>query len=245
MSPLKIHSACLAVCLTALPVLAQAENIRLIIQEFAPFTYTDIKSGDIQGILTDKIQEIIRRAGDSSSIISTSLARGLHATANDDNTCLFGFRRTLERENSFKWVGPLITDHWVLYGRKNDPRNLKNVEEAKTYMIGSYKNAATGLQLADQGYKIAFASQDEDNPRLLVNGRIDYWIVSELHGLFIAQQQGFGNDIVKAMKYKTIELNMLCNVHMDKQRIELYNKLNKDIDNDGTMDKILRKYGIK
>ncbi|MFZ6771601.1 substrate-binding periplasmic protein [Undibacterium sp. SXout7W] len=245
MSRLNIVSAGVAVCIACLPAWTQAENIKLIIQEFAPFSHTDIKNGEIQGILTEKIQEIIKRAGDTSSITSTSLARGLHATANEDNTCLFGFRRTPERENFFRWVGPLITDNWVLYGRKSDHRQLKTFEDAKPYPIGSYKNAATGLQLTEQGYKILFASQDEDNPRLLVNGRIDYWIVSELHGMVIAQQQGVYADIVRAARYKSIELNMLCNIHMDKQKIELYNKLNKDIDNDGTMEKILRKYGSK
>lgn len=50
---------------------------------------------------------------------------------------------------------------------------------------------------------------------------------------------------MRAIKWKSIELNMLCNVRMDKQRIELYNRINKELDNDGTMEKIMRKYGIK
>ncbi|MFZ6754947.1 substrate-binding periplasmic protein [Undibacterium sp. Dicai25W] len=228
-----------------IPALAQAESIKLVIQEFAPFTYTDPKTGEIKGFLVDKVIEIMKRAGETPSVTSTSLARGLNATMNEENTCLFGFRRTPERESFYKWVGPLTTDNWVLYTRKDDTRVLKHVEDAKPYAIGSYRNAATGIQLTEQGYHIVFAGEDEENPRLLINKRIDYWIVSELHGMYIAAQQGFAKDIVPAIKYKNIELNMLCNVHMDKQRIELFNKINKNIDNDGTMDKILRKNGIK
>lgn len=235
----------LLVSLATVPVISHAETLKLLIQEFAPFTYTDIKTGEIQGALTEKITEILKRAGDNYSISSTSLARGLNSTLNDDNTCLFGFRRTPERENSYKWVGPLVTDNWVLYSRKSETRVLKSFEDAKPYSLGSYKNAATGIQLAEQGYKIEFASQDEDNPRLLANGRLNYWIVSESHGMFLAQQQGYGSEITRAIKWKSVELNMLCNVRMDKQRIELYNKINKELDNDGTMEKIMRKYGIK
>jgi polar amino acid transport system substrate-binding protein len=241
----KLLLSSLLVSLAIVPAISHAETIKLLIQEFAPFTHTDIKTGEIQGALTEKIAEILRRAGDNYSISSTSLARGLNSTLNDDNTCLFGFRRTPDREHLYKWVGPLVNDNWVLYGRKNDSRVLKSFEDAKAYSIGSYKNAATGVQLSEQGYKIEFASQDDDNPRLLVNGRLNYWIVSESHGMFLAQQQGFANDIVRAIKWKSIELNMLCNVRMDKQRIELYNKINKELDNDGTMEKIMRKYGIK
>ncbi|MBI1771461.1 MAG: transporter substrate-binding domain-containing protein [Burkholderiales bacterium] len=242
---MKFLLSSLLVSLATVPAFCHAETIKLLIQEYAPFTHTDLKTGEIQGALTEKITEILKRAGDNYSISSTSLARGLNSTLNDDNTCLFGFRRTSDRESSYKWVGPLVTDTWVLYGRKTDTRILKSVEDAKAYSIGSYKNAATGLQLSEQGYKIEFASQDEDNPRLLVNGRLNYWIVSESHGMHLAQQQGFANDIVRAIKWKSIELNMLCNVRMDKQRIELYNKINKELDNDGTMEKIMRKYGFK
>ena len=231
-------------CLLA-PLAAQAESIKLIIQEFAPFSYTDSKTGEIRGFLVDKIMEIMKRAGETPAISSTSLARGLNNTLHDDNTGLFGFRRTPERENFYHWVGPLTTDQWVLYRRKDDPRVLKRFEDAKEWRIGSYRNAATGLQLTDQGYHIVFAGEDEENPRLLVNKRLDYWIVSELHGMYIAEQQGVAKDIATAIRYKTIELNMLCNIHMDKQRIELFNKLNKAIDADGTMGKILRKNGIK
>jgi polar amino acid transport system substrate-binding protein len=100
----------------------------LLIQEYAPFSYTEAKTGEIRGFVTDKIIEIMKRAGETADISSTSLARGLNATLNDDNTCLFAFRRTPERENLFKWVGPLTNDNWVLYGRKNDSRVLKNLK---------------------------------------------------------------------------------------------------------------------
>lgn len=231
--------------LITLPSIALAESLHLLIQEYAPFSYTEAKTGEIRGFVTDKIIEIMKRAGETPDINSTSLARGLNATLNDDNTCLFAFRRTPERENLFKWVGPLTNDNWVLYGRKNDSRVLKKFEDAKPYSIGSYKNAATGIQLTEQGYRIAFASEDDDNPRLLVNKRIDYWVVSELHGMSLAQQLGFANDIVRAARYKNIELNMLCNIRMDKQRIDLFNKINRELDNDGTMEKLMRKYGIR
>ncbi|MET3118639.1 polar amino acid transport system substrate-binding protein [Undibacterium sp. GrIS 1.8] len=229
----------------SLPNVAEAETIRLYIQEYAPFTHTDPKTNQIKGSLTDKVVEIMRRAKETPILISTSLARGYQAALTENNTCLFGFRRTAEREPLFKWVGPLTADAWVLYAKKPDSRNLKNFEEAKTYSIGTYKNAATGLELKDQGYKMEFASKDEDNPRLLINGRIDYWIVSEQHGMSIAQQQGYWDDIERAIKWRNIELYMLCNAKIDQHRIDKFNAINKEIDNDGTMDKYQRKYGAR
>ena len=234
----------LTLSLSGMPLTAQAENVQLLIQEYAPFTHTKANK-EIGGFLSDKIQEIMKRSGETSSIQSTSLARALSATQNNADTCMIGLRRTPDRENSFAWVGPLVKDEWVLYGKKTNSRKLSSFEDAKTYRIGSYKNAATGLQLAEQGYKIEFASEDDDNPRLLANERIDYWVVSRLHGMVMAQQQGYWPEISNVASYKNIELYMLCNARMDKQRIDNFNRFNKEIDNDGTMDKILRKYGVR
>ncbi|MDE2427857.1 MAG: ABC transporter substrate-binding protein, partial [Burkholderiales bacterium] len=231
--------------LSGIPSISRAESIKLLVQEFPPFTFTDLKTEEITGVLTDKVQEIMRRAHEAPSIRSTSLVRAMQATRNDDNTCMFGFRHTQERAPQFLWIGPLIAEDWVLFGRKSDTHNFKTPEEAKPYSIGSYKNSATGLEMAGLGYNMQFAREDQDNPRLLFNNRIDFWIAPEIHGMLIAQQQGYANDIKRIVKYKSIDMHMLCNLHMDKHRIELFNKLNRDIDSDGTMTKILHKYGIR
>jgi hypothetical protein len=49
--------------------------MRLLIQEYAPFSYTRKKTGEIRGFVTDKIMEIMKRA-ETTDISSTSLARG-------------------------------------------------------------------------------------------------------------------------------------------------------------------------
>ncbi len=231
-------------CLVLLPVAVRAERIQLIIQEFAPYGYTNTKTKEIQGYLIDKVQEIIKRAGATSRITSTSLARGLQTTRTEANTCLLNLRRTPDRENQFTWVGPLTTTDWVLYGRNSDEFILKTLEDAKPFRIGSYRNSATGLELAELGYKIEFATSDEENPNLLMINRIDYWIVAEHRGMFIAQEQGYGAEISRVAKYKSFDLFMLCNKNMSQKKIDQLNRINKEIDNDGTMQKILRKYGI-
>lgn len=227
-----------------LPAATRAESLKLIIQEFAPYGYTNPKTKEIQGFLTEKVQEIIKRSGATSSISSTSLARGLQTTKAEANTCIINLRRTPDRENLFSWVGPLTTTDWVLYGRNNNEHILKTLEDAKPYRIGSYKNSATGLELAELGYKIEFAASDEENPNLLMINRIDYWIVAEPRAIYIAQEQGYGADISRVAKYKSIDLYMLCNKNMPKKKIDQLNRINKEIENDGTMQKILRKYGI-
>jgi polar amino acid transport system substrate-binding protein len=241
----KLNTIAFLILATYFPVGASAEQIKLVIQEFTPLTHTNQKNNVIEGVLSDKIREIMKRAGVTTSIHSTSLARALQAAHSEENTCMIGLRRTPERESSYTWVGPLMSDDWVLYGKKNSSIKLNTFEDAKPYRIGSYKNAATGLQLQEQGYKIEFSNEDDDNPRLLVNNRIDYWIVSELHGRYIAQQQGYWKDISHIVRYKHIDLYMLCHPEMDKRTIDKFNRINKELDNDGTIGKLLQKYGVR
>lgn len=238
------NSKTLALCLIFLPVCARAETIQLIIQEFAPYGYTNPKTKVIVGYITEKVQEIIKRSGATSSISTTSLARALHATKTNDNTCLLNIRRTPERENLFSWIGPLSTTTWVLYARNDNVHALKTIEDAKPYRIGSYKNSATGLELAERGYKIEFAASDNENPNLLMMNRIDYWIVAEQSGMYIAQQLGYDTSINKVAKYKTVDLYMLCNKKFSKKKLAQLNRINKEIDHDGTMQKISRQYGL-
>lgn len=230
--------------INSLASLAQAQEIKLMIQEFAPFNHTDPKTKKIVGFITDKAEEIIKRAGTTSSISSTSLARALQAAKTEENTCVLSLRRTPERENFYQWVGPLIITDWALYGKKDDPNKLKNFEDAKSYRIGSYKASATASELSDLGYKIELAGQDEENPRLMMNKRIDYWIVAEQRGRYITRQQGYENEIGRIASYKTIELFMLCHPGIPKPQIDLFNRINKELDSDGTMNKILQKYGV-
>lgn len=241
----KNQTTCWLLSIALMPAAARADQIKLLIQEYAPYTFTSLKSNEIEGILTDKVREMMRRAGDSGSIVSTSTARALFLAKEEENSCAFGYNRSPERDPYYKWIGPLIADNWVLYGKKSNPISLTALEDARRFTIGTFKNSSTGALLGKLGYKVQLASQDEDNPRLLLNGRIDFWATSEMHGEYIARQQGYASEIAVALKYRTGELFMLCHPQMDAQKIELYNKLNKELDADGTTEKILRKYSGK
>lgn len=63
--------------------------------------------------------------------------------------------------------------------------------------------------------------------------------------MYIAPQQGYGADISNVASYQTIDLYMLCSKNISKKKLAQLNRINKEIDDDGTMQKLLRQYGIR
>ncbi|MBC9045182.1 ABC transporter substrate-binding protein, partial [Pseudomonas aeruginosa] len=55
---------------------------------------------------------------------------------------VFSTARTPEREDKFKWVGPLAVNDWVLMARGDSSIHLNSLEDAARYRIGGYKNDA-------------------------------------------------------------------------------------------------------
>jgi polar amino acid transport system substrate-binding protein len=233
----------LLVC--CLPMLGRAEPVKLVTHEFPPYSYWDSQKGTIAGIATDKLLEVMRRSGQDYSLSLTSWTHAFQKAVSEPNTCVFSAFRTPERENQMRWVGPVMQDNWVFFSRVGDTRKIKSVEDLRPYVIGSFKNAGTGVQLSGEGYKVEFANDNDDNPRLLVGGRIDYWVTSEVLGQYLIDKQGYTGQIVKAFKMKQAELYLACNPKIDKQKIDRFNAILQEMEKDGTNEAITKRYMSK
>lgn len=67
------------------------------------------------------------------------------------NYGVFVTARLPEREELFKWVGPIGPDDWVLLARGDSPINLTSLDQARQYNIGAYKGDAIAEHLDGQG----------------------------------------------------------------------------------------------
>jgi polar amino acid transport system substrate-binding protein len=64
-------------------------------------------------------------------------ARGYRLTLNNNNTMLFSTTRTPQREELFKWVGPIYKARIGLIAKKSSNININTVEEIRGYNIGA------------------------------------------------------------------------------------------------------------
>lgn len=221
---------------------AQAGTLTLTTEDYPPFNIVDARSAAITGISTEKVQELMHRAGEKYTLTAYPWARSLQMARNDADTCVFSTTRTAEREALFKWVGPLVRNNWVIFGRVEDKRNPKTLEELRPYTLGAYRNDAVGEFLALKGYKTELANSDSDNPRKLLYGRFDYWATGELLGAAILKTQGLTDKIVPLFQFNQTEMYLACNLRMAQTRIDHYNQILKEMDRDGSVAAIEKKY---
>lgn len=221
---------------------ANAQNLILTTENYPPFNSVDPKSGEISGISTDKVLEMMRRANEKFTLIAYPWSRALQMAHMDENTCVFSTSRTQERETQFKWVGPLMKINWTIFARADDQRKPDTLAGLFPYVMGTYRNDAVGAFLTLQGFKTDLANSDSDNPRKLLYKRFDFWATEELHGLEILKAQGLSEKIVPLFQFHQSEMYLACNAGMAQERVDRYNQILRKMTRDGTVAQIEKKY---
>jgi len=77
-------------------------------EQLPPFNY--MENDKVVGSSTALLEEMFKKSGHSiahGKVALTSWARGYHEALNTPNTVIYSTARTPERENLFKWVGPV------------------------------------------------------------------------------------------------------------------------------------------
>ncbi len=130
----------LACILTTQPNLLKAEN--LVTEDYPPFNIVNPKTGEVTGMSTEKVQELMKRADEKYTIAAYPWSRAVQMAQNNPETCVFSTSRTPGRETLYKWVGPLVRNNWTIFARADDTRRPKTLEDLRTYVIGGYRNDA-------------------------------------------------------------------------------------------------------
>ncbi|WP_235983329.1 substrate-binding periplasmic protein [Aquipseudomonas guryensis] len=118
---------CLMLCYAGLGL--AAEPLQLYTEEYPPLNFS--QAGKPAGLGVEVVEEILRRTGQQASIEVVPWARGYQATLSQPNTGLFVAMRTEEREQLFKWVGPIIVGVTSFYALKGSGLTIASLEDAR------------------------------------------------------------------------------------------------------------------
>ncbi|MBC3936938.1 substrate-binding periplasmic protein [Undibacterium rugosum] len=221
---------------------AQGNSLVITTENYPPFNIVDPKNQEISGISTDKVRELMRRAGETITIKAYPWSRAFKMGQEDLDTCVYSTTRTAEREALFKWVGPLVKNNWYFFARADDERQIKSLESMHSYVVGTYHDDAVEKYLASNGFKTDPANYDGENPKKLIAKRIDFWATGELLGLYILKEQGMTQSVKPLFKFNQTEMYLACNLKIDQKRIDNMNKVLQAMEKDGTNLAIERKY---
>ncbi|NBA94137.1 ABC transporter substrate-binding protein [Pseudomonas sp. R5(2019)] len=193
-----------------------AEPIVLLTENFPPYNMASngknfAQDENIQGIAADVVREMFKRADVPYSMtLRFPWERIYQSALKTPGYGVFVIARLAEREQLFKWVGPIGPDDWILLGRADSHFDITSLEQARGYKIGAYKGDAIALFLGKQKLNPVVALRDQENARKLIDKDIDLWATGDPAGRYLARQEGI-TGLKTVLRFHGAELYLALN----------------------------------
>lgn len=107
---------------------AQAQELRIVTAEYAPFALLDGALPD--GFCVSIVREIQQRVGNRSAIEVFPWARAYRLAGTGPGVLLVCPERTPWRESYLKWVGPVYASRTRLYAKRSNPPAIRTLDDA-------------------------------------------------------------------------------------------------------------------
>ena len=219
----------------------------LLTENFPP--YNMAKNGknfaqdeNINGIATDIVREMFKRAEITYSLtLRFPWERVYKLALEKPGYGVFVMARLPDRENLFKWVGPIGPDDWILLAKADSKISLDTLEQARKYRIGAYKGDAIAETLTKQGLKPIVVLRDQDNAKKLVNGQIDLWATGDPAGRYLARQDGVSG-LKTVLRFNSAELYLALNREVPDATVAKLQAALDQMRKDGMVEEIMGRY---
>jgi polar amino acid transport system substrate-binding protein len=222
-------------------------SVVLLTENFPPYNMAVngknfAQEENIDGIAVDIVREMFKRAGVQYSLtLRFPWDRIYKLALEKPGYGVFVTARLPEREQLFKWVGPIGPDDWVLLAKGDSPLSLASLDEAKSHRIGAYKGDAISQYLTEKGVEHSTSLRDQENARKLMSGQIDLWATGDPAGRYLAKQEGVSG-LRTVLRFDSAELYLALNKEMPD---EIVAKLQAALDQmraEGFVDETLNNY---
>lgn len=167
-------------------------NLTFYTEQFPPYNYQE--NDTVTGIAVDLLSEITNKMGSQvalSQIHIVPWTEGYQATLNGSKSVLFSTARLAEREDSFKWAGPIFTDTYVLFTNWDSPVIVNSASELNGYHIGVIRDSAATTKLTEAGFAESNFVYYTDASVIisdLSSGNIDFWCYAQTVGRSLTEQ---------------------------------------------------------
>ena len=219
---------------------AAAPALYIATESSPPASMLDGRS--VIGSSTEKVREIMARSGLTYCIDLLPWKRAYTSALRRDNGCVYSTTRTPERENLFRWIGPLAEAEWVLLARADRGYQFKTLDDARGLRIGTYNGDAREEYLRARGFSVDSANNDLINPHKLLLNRIDLWAASLRRGSYVLEQNGWSSSIVPVLTFREVQVYLACNKRVPEATAIRMQGVLDTMERDGTSRRIERKY---
>ncbi len=174
---------------------ASVDDIVFMTEQYPPYNFEE--NDKLQGIAVDTLALMLQKVESNQTRDDIKLlpwAHGYKRALSEPNTCLFSTTRIEEREDLFKWVGPIAPNKVGLIARKERGIKIDSEQDIKKYKIGTIRDDVAELHLANAGISVDRMERVAKtilNIRKLNHGRIDLWAYDENVAMWELKANGF------------------------------------------------------
>ncbi|MRI35407.1 amino acid ABC transporter substrate-binding protein [Endozoicomonas sp. OPT23] len=222
-----------------------SDKLKLMTENYPPFNYSTegknfAREDGIEGVSVEIVQNMMERSGvDYSMTLRTPWNRIYEQVKNKKGFGVFSTTLTEEREPEFKWVGPLVSDNWIILKKTGSPIRINKLDDLKNYRIGGYKGDATTEYLLANGVDVDQTTLNTRNPKKLAADRIDLWVSSELSSPYLAKMAGVSRG-EEVFRYKSVDYYLALNKEISDETVHKLQAALDAMKADGTLEGILR-----
>ena len=173
-------------------VVSLPENLTYYTEQLPPYNYEE--DGVLKGFSVDLLEAITERMGTKVNREQVHLVpwtEGYQAVLTNNNTVLFTTARTPDREDSFKWAGPIFAVPNVLFALPERDIVITIPEDLNAYRIGVIVDDSAVQQLLDAGVNSSQLVAETSVPAIIAklnSGEIDLWAYTKAPGRFLTEQ---------------------------------------------------------
>nr|WP_084612648.1 transporter substrate-binding domain-containing protein [Pseudogulbenkiania sp. MAI-1] len=238
-----VAATALITSLFSLSVPLQAEplpSLTLTTEHYPPNQM--MVNGQLAGVVTDKVREMMARAHIDYRIVVLPWLRAYSMAQTLPNHCVFNTAHTPDRDKLFKWVEPTTYADWTLFGLANRKFDIDTLEDARRYVIGTYNGDVRDDYLKERGFTVDTAIEESVNPRKLLAQRIDLWAANRLVGNDLLRKAGLTKQIVPVHTFFRVTGGLACSLTTPDTVIVSLRQALTSMINDGTAAKIEQRY---
>ncbi|VVN17182.1 hypothetical protein PS662_04163 [Pseudomonas fluorescens] len=222
-------------------------DLVLLTENFPPYNMARngknfAQDENINGIAVDIVREMFKRADVSYSLTLRFPWERIYKLALEKpGYGVFVMARLPDREQLFKWVGPIGPDDWIMLAKADSKISIETLDQARKYKIGAYKGDAIAETLTRQGVKPIVVLRDQDNAKKLVNGQIDLWATGDPAGRYLARQDGV-TGLKTVLRFNSAELYLALNRQVPDETVAKLQAALDQLRKEGVVDEIMGRY---
>jgi polar amino acid transport system substrate-binding protein len=226
--------------------LVYAAKMQVLTSDEPPTNF--IENNILVGISVDVVNGIIAITDPGLEISVMPWARAYDMAVTQPNVALFTAGRTPQREKLFHWVGPLTTRAHALYKKQGNSLEITKEDDLrKVLQIGVMVGDWREKFFLSKGFTNIRSLPDHvSSLRMLMSGRVDLWVSSDLEAPMHVKQIGIEpSNIEIAYVIKHNPSYIMLSKGTDLKTVEAWQQAYASLQADGTIAKIAAKWSDK